>query len=568
MRLRTLWRGGRGDTACGDWPGWHTKHTSEQKEQADNASSVHRTRPRRGSATVAEPAAEVKLAGQMRLATLGLSHETNTFARLPATYERFADDGILRGDEIVRVYGNSHATLAGYLEAGQAPGVEVVPLLFTKTNPIGTITSDTFDRIVGEMLELLEQRGPWDGVLLALHGAAVSEQYPDADGEIAARVRALVGPDVPVGLSVDMHANISRKMVDNVTATVVYRTNPHLDPRPRARECAEIIIRAVRGEIRPVQALEMPPLVINIVKQFTGEEPMRSLVADVEDVLQRPGMLTASVAEGYPYADVAEMGMSFLAVHDGDASAASEAARWLADRAWQQRAEFVGNTPSAEQALRMAVSAARGPVVLMDVGDNIGGGSPADSTVLLAEAKRLGVRRYLQTLFDPEAVAACVSAGVGSTVTLPVGAKTDSMHGRPVQVTGRVRVISDGRFEEPTPTHGGFRHFDGGTTVVLDTSDDHTLVLTSRLVGNTSIQQMYSTGVRPETYQVVVAKGVVSPRPAYEPIASEIVLVNTPGVTSSDLSQFDYHRRRRPLYPFEPDATYAPSTSGRGFIQG
>ncbi|MBV9172202.1 MAG: M81 family metallopeptidase [Chloroflexi bacterium] len=491
---------------------------------------------------------------RIRLATVGMSHETNTFARLPATYERFQEDGILRGGEIVRAYGDSHATLAGYLDAGQSPDVEVVPLLFTQTNPIGTITADAFDRIVGEMLDLLGRNGPWDGVLLALHGAAVSENYPDADGEIANRVRVLVGPDLPIGLSIDMHANISQKMVDNVTATVVYRTNPHLDPRPRARECADIIVRTIRGEIQPVQALEMPPVAINIVKQFTGEEPMRSLVQDVEEIAARPGILSASVAEGYPYADVTEMGMSFLVVQDGDLDAAREAARWMAQRAWDRRNEFVGDTPSPEKALRTAMSAPVGPVVLMDVGDNIGGGSPGDSTVLLAAAQRLGVRRYLQTLCDPEAVRACLSVGVGQSVTLPVGAKTDERHGQPVEVTGYVRVISDGRFEEPTPTHGGFRFFDGGTTVVLETTDEHTLVLTSRLIGNTSIQQMYSLGVFPERYQVVVAKGVVSPRPAYEPIASTILLVNTPGVTSSDLNQFPYRRRRRPLYPFENDA--------------
>ena len=151
---------------------------------------------------------------------------------------------------------------------------------------------------------------------------------------------------------------------------------------------------------------------------------------------------------------------------------------------------------------------------------------------------------------------ACVAAGVGQTLTLDVGAKTDDRHGRPITVTGRVRVISDGHFEEPAPTHGGFRFFDGGATVVLDTTDEHTLVLTSRLVGNTSIQQVDSVGVRPERYQVVVAKGVVSPRPAYEPIAAQILLVNTPGVTSSEIERFDYVRRRRPLYPFELDAVY------------
>ena len=489
----------------------------------------------------------------MRLALLGVAHETNTFSRVPATYDRFA---IYRGDEIVRQFGESHSTNAGFLEAAGRFGVEVAPLVFASTGPIGTITKDAFERIVGEMLEVLRDRGPWDGVLLAQHGAAVSEEFPDADGEVTARVRALVGPDVPVGMTLDLHTNLSQKMIDNTTATVLYRTNPHLDPRPRALECAEIIVRTIRGEVRPVQWLETPPVVINIVKQFTGEEPMLGVMRDAEEVIARPGILSASVGEGYPYADVEEMGMSFLAIADGDRDRARDAARWMASQAWGRRHEFVGDTPSPAEALKAAMAADKGPVVLMDVGDNIGGGSSADSTILLAEAKRLGVRSYLQTLYDPEAVAACVAIGVGSDVTLNVGGKTDDMHGSPVEVTGRVRIIFDGKYEDPTPTHGGGRYFDGGTTAVLETTDDHTLVLTSQRSGNTSREQMYSVGIRPEQKKVVVAKGVVSPRPAYEPIAAQIILVNTPGVTTSDLSFFDYQRRRRPLYPFEEDATY------------
>jgi len=492
----------------------------------------------------------------MRLAALGLAHETNTFASQVTDYASFEESGILRGDEIVRDYAESHATMAGFLEAREKLGVDVVPLLFTFTDPTGTITSDAFERICGEMLQMLRDGGPWDGVLLGQHGAAVSEDYPDMDGEVAARVRALVGQHVPIGMAPDMHANLSQKMIEHTTATVVYRTNPHLDPRPRALECAEIIVRTIKGEIRPVQALEMPPVVINIVKQFTGEEPMLSLVHDAENVIQRPTMISASVAEGYPYADVAEMGMAFLAISDGDEAAARDAARWMARRAWDKRAQFVADTPTPEAALRAAMAAPNGPIVLMDVGDNIGGGSPADSTILLEIAQRLGVRSYLQTLRDPEAVSACVAAGVGETVKLEVGGKTDDRHGRPVAVTGTVHRISDGKFEEPTPIHGGFRFFNGGTTVVLETEDDHTLVLTTRLIGNTSLQQMYSVGVRPETKHVVVAKGVVSPRPAYAPIAAQVVLVNTPGVTTSDLSTFTYRNRRRPLYPFEADATY------------
>jgi microcystin degradation protein MlrC len=248
--------------------------------------------------------------------------------------------------------------------------------------------------------------------------------------------------------------------------------------------------------------------------------------------------------------------MAFLAVHDGDATAASGAARWMARRAWARRAELQGTAPAPEDALRAAMAAPRGPVVLMDVGDNIGGGSPGDSTVLLAAAQRLSVRGFLLSVYDPETVAACIAAGVRSQVTLRVGAKTDRMHGDPVEVTGTVRTISDGRFEEPEPRHGGLRFFDGGPTVVLETAGEHTLLLTSRRVASTSLQQLYAVGIRPESKRVVVAKGVVAPRAAYEPIAAEIVLVDTPGVTAADFTRFPYEHRRRPLYPFEGDAQY------------
>ncbi|HEV2123856.1 MAG TPA: M81 family metallopeptidase, partial [Chloroflexota bacterium] len=205
----------------------------------------------------------------MRLALLGFSHETNTFATSPTDYEQFVISGILRGDEIVAKHKTAHTSVAGYLEAAERFGVHVVPLLYASTEPSGVITRDAYDRLTHEMLSLLEERGPWDGVLLAQHGAAVVEGLPDADGDFTARVRRVV-KDIPVGVSLDMHANVTQQLVEHATVTVIYRTNPHVDPRPRALECAELIVRAVRGEIRPVQALEMPRLAINIVKQFTG----------------------------------------------------------------------------------------------------------------------------------------------------------------------------------------------------------------------------------------------------------------------------------------------------------
>ena len=197
-----------------------------------------------------------------------------------------------------------------------------------------------------------------------------------------------------------------------------------------------------------------------------------------------------------------------------------------------------------------------GPVVLMDVGDNIGGGSPGDGTILLEAAVRLRVSGFLAILFDPSAVEQCIAAGVGGTVSLPVGGRTDPRNGRPVPVEGVVRVITDGRYEDATPTHGGFRFFDAGPTVVLETTLGHTLLLTSRLVMPSSLEQLRSAGVRPERLRVIAAKGVVSPRAAYDRVAVRTILVDTPGVTAADPMGFDHRSRRRPLFPWETDIVF------------
>ena len=493
----------------------------------------------------------------MKLALLGIYHETNTFSRVKADYDAF---NIYRGEEIIDEYRLAQTTNAGFLQISEDAQVDVIPLIFAITGPIGTITTDAFESISKEMLSLLNENGPWDGILLSLHGAAVSEEYPDADGEIAERVRNLVGPDVKIGLSVDMHANLSQKMITNVDVATVYRTNPHLDPKLRAFECAEMIRDSIDGKINPVMWLEIPPIVINIVKQFTDENPMKAVMENLDAALTMENIIHGSVSEGYPYADVEEMGMGFLAIADGNTDSARKASQWMAAEAWDIREQFLGDTPSIEEALAYADvnydGEGTGPMVLMDVGDNIGGGSSADSTHILEVAQAMGIRGYLQTLFDPESAQMCADAGVGSHLKLTVGGKTDNMHGNPVSVSGIVRTLFSGKFEDDRPTHGGFKYYDGGLTAVFDTEDDHTLVLTSLRCGNTSREQMYSVGVYPEKYRVVVAKGVVSPRPAYQPIAKEVVLVNTPGVTTSDLNFFEYRRRRPNLYPFEESAIY------------
>ena len=488
----------------------------------------------------------------IRIATAGFQHESNTFSRIPASLEEWRRSGILEGDAIRDEYATSQSTLAGFFAAAaEDPEVELVPLVFTRLTPMGAITHEATTHIMDRIVAAIRDNGPWDAVLLPQHGAAVSETFPDADGEMIRRVREAVGPGVPIGVALDMHGNISKKMVENADITTVYQTNPHIDAYEQAMHCARLVLRMVHGEIRPRSALQMPPLLVNILNQGTSDQPMKELLRIADTERKRPGVLSISVVEGYPYADVAEMGMSFIAITDNDAALAEDIARRLADAAWSMRAALnTGGTP-VDEALKRAAAAPAGPVVLFDVGDNVGGGSPADSTFLLHAARRLGISDLLQAVCDPEGVRACQAAGIGGRIEMAVGGKTDDRHGTPFPIRGVVTALSDGRYEETGPTHAGFRFFNDGPSAAVRTDDGYVLVLITLPGGTMSLQQFRTLGIEPTKVKIVVASGVHSPRPAMEPIAREMIWVATPGVTTADLTTFTYRHRRAPLYPLE-----------------
>ena len=261
----------------------------------------------------------------IRIASAGFLHESNTFSAIPASLDLWQRSGILDGDAIRREYAQSQSTLAGFLALEQEdPQVQVVPLVFSRLTPMGAITPDAIEHLFQRIIDAIRDNGPWDGVLLPQHGAAVSEPYLDPDGELLRRVRELVGPDVPIGMALDMHANVSPAMVEPADIVTVYQTNPHIDARAQALLCARLLVQTIRGTIRPRMALATPPLVVNILCQGTNDQPMSELLAAADIQRRRPGVLSVSVVEGYPYADVPEMGMSFIAVTDNDQALADE----------------------------------------------------------------------------------------------------------------------------------------------------------------------------------------------------------------------------------------------------
>jgi microcystin degradation protein MlrC len=500
----------------------------------------------------------------MKLAAMGILHETNTFSTSPTNDEAFAlstiggTRGDLLGEEVWEVYGHTGITVAGYRDADSLPGVDVVPIGFASTHPGGTWPAATFERIAGTQLERLEAEGPFDGVLMAQHGAMVAEGYPDADAEFIRRVREIVGPRVPIGNVMDTHGNVTPAQVHGADITLLWRTNPHMDCRDRGLQLAQLIAQTVRGEIQPVQAVVNPPMGANILAQNTADDPMRGLLREALELTEAtPGLLDQSIGEGFPYADVPGMGMALVAVADRDVTIAQKAAEEMARRTWERRQAFDPRGVSVADAVRLERGDAPGPIVLLDVGDNMGAGTPGDSTFILEGLLAAGRTSYLLTVHDPAAAAACVAAGVGSHVRLSVGGKIDDRHGTPQPIAGRVRVLSDGKFKAyDEKVHAGHKAFDGGTTAVVDTDDGGTVLLTTLPIMTMSLDQHYSVGGNPARYDLIVAKGVMSPQPAYGPIASRMVYVDTPGISTADMRFLDHEHRRRPMFPFEPDTSW------------
>ena len=494
----------------------------------------------------------------MRIALGGLMHESNTFAGSKTDLAAFEAGGLETGAAIATRWGEAHHEVGGFFEAAESCGFEAVPTLMAWATPAGPLTADAYAELTDRLIQTLRDAGRVDAVLLALHGAMVAEGQADADGSTLARVRELIGPDRPLVATLDYHGNVSQLMIDASDAIVAYQTYPHVDQRRRGVRAARIAARAVRREVRPTQALAKPPLLIPLLAQETEREPISRVMAEVVSSEESAAVLASSVLAGFPYADVSAAGPSCVVVTDNDRALARAMADDLARRLWDLRHGLTATPPGPAEAVTQALAAAQTPVVLVDLGDNIGGGSAADSTVLIHELLRQGTTGTIVALYDPEAVKACASAGVGGTVRLSVGGKIDH-NAPPLPISGRVRVLHDGHYVEDLPRHGGLRTNDQGLSAAVALEGENIVVLTSRRHPPFSLGQLTSLGLRPEMARILVVKAAVAYKAAYRPIAASIIEVDTPGLTSVNPAHFVYRDLRRPILPLDPESTVEAS---------
>ena len=489
----------------------------------------------------------------MRIAIACFSHESNTFAAMPTTLDDF---NIRRGQAMIDHYAPTFHEVAGYIAGAEEYDFDLCPTVAASATPSGTVTAEAYETIVDELLDSLRYAGELDGLLLALHGAMVAEEYPQADGETVRRVRELMGPDFPIVVTHDYHGNVPESLVQDANALIIYKTNPHIDQRERGMQAAELLARTIRGEVKPVTALIKPPVLFNIAFHNTSEPPMQPIMQAAIDMEKEPGILAVSVAAGYQYADVPYMGPSIVVVADGDKELAQRSAQKLADMMWAVRDQLKPNLPKPAEAVRMAMQAQATPVTLFDMGDNVGGGSAADSTLILEELIKQGADGWVVAIWDPESVQACFMAGVGATVDLQVGGKVDDLHGKTLSITGRVRTLHDGTYEETERRHGGGRYWNAGLTAVVEVNRPQPgkgglLVLNSKRTSPMSIHQITSVGIVPQQQKILVAKGTVAPRAAYAPVSAQIIQVDSGGACDINRDPSAFVRARKDFYEWQ-----------------
>jgi microcystin degradation protein MlrC len=490
----------------------------------------------------------------IRIALGGIVHETNTFALNPTDLAEFEANGLYIGEEL-RTLTGTNTVVGGAIEAiDPDPELELIPTAFSHAIPGGTVSREAFEHIVGQITERIAAANP-DAVVLDLHGALVVDGFPGGDGEVARRVREVVGPDVPIVSPLDLHGNIDDVLVQNADILLPYHTYPHVDTAERGREAVELAVRMARGEIRPTMRAVKLAISPPGPQQYSGFEPTVSLQRIARDWETKPGVIDTSILFSFPYSDVPHNGMAVVATTNNDPALAEQICHELGTEIIRHHREFWPEMMTVEEAIHAAMSEPTGPVVLADYGDNPGGGSSCDGTAILWGLLDLGAQgAAVGHICDPAVAAIAHEAGEGAEIQVELGGKRDQWHGAPIPVTATVLRLTNGDYVYEGPMNQGV-HNTMGPTAVLACRGRHgnvvEVIVSSRRVQALDTAIFRSQGIEPTVRKILVVKSSVHFRGAFTPIAARIILVNTPGLLQLDVSAFPFRHITRPLWPHD-----------------
>ena len=494
-----------------------------------------------------------------RIGIAGFQHETNTFAPLKADLAAFqncpAYPCLPRGEAMLEAMAGLNIPMAGFIEEAKAAGHELIPSVWGMATPSSYVSDEAFDHVTGQMVEDFKAAGDLDAVYLCLHGAMASESYEDGEGEVLRRVREVVGTDIPVAVSLDLHCNTTEAMMHHADVMVAYRTYPHVDMADTGRETFAQLARILRDGRRPAAAMRKTDFLISLVWQCSTIAPANAIYASL------PGhdggsLWSSSFTPGFPPADIAECGPAVFAYADTQAEAdgvADDLLRQIDDA----RPNWNGKLYSPQEATERAMSNYQGrPFILADTQDNPGAGGASDTTGLLAGMVEAGARdAVLAMLYDPQAATAAHQAGAGAELNLALGG-SQTPGETPFEALVTVDAVSDGNFTGTGPMSGGAQ-FRMGPTALLrvgGASGGVRVLVTSGITQAKDQAILRHIGVDPTRERIVALKSSVHFRADFEPMAEEVLVVEAPGPNIADHLKLDYRNLRDGLLltPYGP----------------
>ncbi|MER9178629.1 M81 family metallopeptidase, partial [Mesorhizobium sp. M0955] len=478
--------------------------------------------------------------------------ESNTFNKNRVDYDAFH---CLFGDDAIKERGNANTELAGFCDCVRDYGWNHIHVLSAESDCF-VVTRDAFDRLGGAMIAAaVAHKAQLDGILLALHGAMVTEFCEDGEGELLGRLRAAVGPDMPIAITLDPHANVTLKMCELANIVVSYKTYPHVDMRKCGRQAGDILQRAMKGEIRPRTLRVHPPMLREANSGRTDVGPMIDRIAKAIAYEKEPGVFAVSINSGFGCADIREVGPTVTVTYDGNETKHRVFAESIADDIWEKRFDIIDYFMPVEEAVEIAkcYKSDQGPLIIADYADNPGAGAYGDSTDLLKALLDAGVMNAAcGPMFDPETAKQLHGHKVGDHVKVKLGGKSDPRFGgSPLELEGEVCLISDGFYTGDGPMIGGL-HLSFGETAVLRVGGIEILVVSGggQML---DLQQFRAFGIDPAAKTVVALKSQQHFRAAFEPIAGKIILCDSGALCTTHLDKLPYRNVQRPIFPIDRD---------------
>ncbi|MBB3458013.1 microcystin degradation protein MlrC [Rhizobium sp. BK313] len=492
----------------------------------------------------------------MRFLIGEFTHESNCFATVRTDRARFEELNLLVGEEVLVEHRSRTSVVGGFINVLEARKHAVVGSISASAFPSGPVDGE-FYRWVRSILLDDAAKESWDGILLSLHGAMFVEEaagFPDPEGDLVAAIRAVVGPDLPIAVVLDPHSDTTDLLLSAASFTLAYNEEPHRDGHERGLEAAELLLRMKEDGLKPVSARRKAPMLLPAINMATDEGPMHDLHELRAELEKLPDVIDISIHGGFYGSDQEQAGFGIVCTTDGDMALAERLADQVAQAAWRKRHEFIVELTEPDAAVALAKSAGE-PIGLVDEADDPAGGGSCDSVLILKAMIEGGITHGgVSTICDPEAVAACVAAGAGSTLTIAIGGKADDLHGPSLTVTGTVRRFHEGPM---AIDQWSGKTFDAGMISVLDVGGI-LVVLTERKMVTENIDIFKNLGFDVRDMQAIVFKGLgLHIRQALEERVRRFLPINGVGVTHPDVTQLGpYRHLSRPIWPFDVDVDF------------